>query len=123
MAGGEEIINASSRSGSLRLSWRAGSFRDPSDVFRRSVDDDDEEYLKWAALEKLPTYDRVRHAIIRHVVDGDGELEGGKKFVSNEVDISKLGVHDRKALLEQISRMVEEDNERFLNRLRDRIDR
>lgn len=121
MAGGEEIISGvGSRSSSRQLSWRAGSFRDPSDVFHRSLNDDDEENLKWAALEKLPTYDRVRRAIIRHVVDDDGE---GRKFVSNEVDISKLGLHDRKALLERIFRVVEEDNERFLNRLRDRIDR
>jgi hypothetical protein len=90
-------------------------------VFHRSVDDDDEENLKWAALEKLPTYDRVRRAIIRHVVDGDEEREGGNKFVSNEVDISKLSLRDRKVLLDQIFRVVEEDNERFLNRLRDRI--
>ncbi|KAJ1697900.1 hypothetical protein LUZ63_006412 [Rhynchospora breviuscula] len=120
MAGGEETIGAWSLSSSRRSSWRVGSSRNGSDSFRRAVDDDDEENLKWAALEKLPTYDRVRRAIIRHVVEDDGD---GGKFVSNEVDISKLGVRDRKALLEQIFRVVVEDNERFLNRLRDRIDR
>ncbi|WOL03475.1 pleiotropic drug resistance protein 2-like [Canna indica] len=106
------------RNSSSRRSW-AESFRDPSDVFRRSrvtEEGDDEENLKWAALEKLPTYDRVRKGILRQVA------ENGSVF-SNEVDVYRLGPQDRKQLLENIFKVVEEDNERFLTRLRDRIDR
>jgi hypothetical protein len=48
---------ASMRGGSGSM-WRRGD-----DVFSRSSrEEDDEEALRWAALEKLPTYDRVRRA-------------------------------------------------------------
>ncbi|KHN25181.1 Pleiotropic drug resistance protein 2 [Glycine soja] len=40
-----------------------------------------------------------------------------------EVDITKLGVQEKKHLLESILRTAEEDNESFLNRMRERIDR
>ncbi|PKA67166.1 ABC transporter G family member 39 [Apostasia shenzhenica] len=101
---------------SSRRSWISPSFHDPADVFRRSSAplEDDEEKLKWAALEKLPTYDRMRTGILRQF-DEDG------KAVSHEVDLDKLGLHERKILLDRIMKIVEEDNERFLKRLRDRI--
>ncbi|XP_073114916.1 ABC transporter G family member 36 [Elaeis guineensis] len=88
--------------------WRRGD-----DIFSRSSrDEDDEEALKWAALEKLPTYDRVRRGIWT-LAEGE----------SKEVDIQKLGLQERNALLERLVRVAEEDNERFLLKLRDRIDR
>ncbi|PHT33092.1 hypothetical protein CQW23_29429 [Capsicum baccatum] len=67
------------------------------DVFQRNVRENDE--LKWAAIEKLSTY----------------ELQ--------EVDVMNLGLKDKKELMESILRIVEQDNEKFLLRLRDRIDR
>lgn len=112
------MTNDLTRNSSSRRSW-ADSFRDPTDVFRRSLvteEGDDEENLKWAALEKLPTYDRMRKGILRQVVDNGS-------VVTNEVDVNKLGPQDRKRLLDHIFKVVEEDNERFLTRLRDRIDR
>lgn len=112
------MTNDLTRNSSSRRSW-AESFRDRADVFRRSLateEGDDEENLKWAALEKLPTYDRMRKGIIRQVVDNGN-------VIASEVDVNKLGPQDRKSLLEHIFKVVEEDNERFLMRLRDRIDR
>lgn len=107
---------------SSRISWASSSFREvwtnPPDVFRKSVSDegDEEEDLKWAALEKLPTYDRMRKGILKQVLDNG-------KVVHEEVDVSKLGLQDRKILIDSILKIVEEDNERFLHRLRDRTDR
>ncbi|RWW27554.1 hypothetical protein BHE74_00018097 [Ensete ventricosum] len=102
---------------SSRWSWR-GCFRHPTDVLRGSgaEEGEAEENLKWAALEKLPTYDRMRKGILRQVVE-DGRV------VCDEVDVHRLAPRDRKLLLDRIFRMVEEDNERFLERLRHRIDR
>ncbi|RRT35121.1 hypothetical protein B296_00052146 [Ensete ventricosum] len=102
---------------SSRWSWR-GCFRHPTDVLRGSgaEEGEAEENLKWAALEKLPTYDRMRKGILRQVVE-DGRV------VCDEVDVNRLAPRDRKLLLDRIFRMVEEDNERFLERLRHRIDR
>ncbi|XP_058074641.1 ABC transporter G family member 39-like [Magnolia sinica] len=101
------------RVGSLRRngsSWRSTTAQD---VFSRSSrDEDDEEALKWAALEKLPTYDRIRKGILSGVA---GELR--------EVDIEDLGFQERKNLLERLIRVTEEDNEKFLLKLKNRIDR
>ncbi|KAJ4958314.1 hypothetical protein NE237_025425 [Protea cynaroides] len=83
------------------------------DVFSRSSLDreDDEEALKWAALEKLPTYNRLRKGVLT-------DTEGGTK----EIDIKSLGLADRKILLERLIKAAE-DNEKFLLKLKDRLDR
>ncbi|KAI3419000.1 uncharacterized protein J3R85_013510 [Psidium guajava] len=89
--------------------WRSTGM----DVFSRSFrEEDDEEALKWAALEKLPTYDRLRKGILTSSRNG-----------ANEVDIADLGVHERKNLIERLLRIAEEDNEKFLLKLKDRIER
>ncbi|RWW87996.1 hypothetical protein BHE74_00003150 [Ensete ventricosum] len=88
--------------------------RDDNIFSRSSRDEDDEEALKWAALEKLPTYDRVRRGILALTEDGR-QLQ--------EVDIQRLGLQERKTLMERLVRVAEEDNERFLLKLKDRIDR
>lgn len=101
--------------GSMRRtvsSWRSST---ASDVFGRSVrEEDDEEALKWAAIEKLPTYDRMRKGIL---------TAGGEGGVVQEVDILGLGLQERKNLLERLMRTAEEDNERFLLKLRNRMER
>lgn len=112
------------RSTSSRRSWAASSFREVwtaplPDVFNRSgrqAEEEDEEELKWAAIERLPTFDRLRKGVLKQVLDNG-------KVVHDEVDVTKLGVHDKKLLMESILKVVEEDNEKFLHRLRDRIDR
>ncbi|XP_042473406.1 pleiotropic drug resistance protein 2-like isoform X1 [Zingiber officinale] len=106
------------RNSSSRRSW-AESFQDRADVFQRSRmtdEGDDEENLKWAALEKLPTYDRMRKGILRKMAENGN-------VITSEIDVNQLGPQDRKQLLDHIFKVVEEDNERFLTRLRDRIDR
>lgn len=111
----------SSRSESVR-SWASGSvaevFTAPGgDVFQRNGrENDDEDDLKWAAIERLPTYDRLRKGILKQTLD-DG------KIVRQEVDVTNLGLKDKKQLMESILKIVEDDNERFLLRLRDRTDR
>ena len=77
---------------------------------------DDEEELKWAAIERLPTYDRLRRGMLKQVMSNG-------RIVHNEVDVTQLGSQDKKLLMENIFKVVEDDNERFLRRLRDRTDR
>ncbi|KAJ7966133.1 Pleiotropic drug resistance ABC transporter [Quillaja saponaria] len=77
-----------------------------------SAREDDEEALKWAALERLPTYLRIRRSLF---TTAEGKVK--------EVDIKKLGLLERKALLERLLKIAEEDNEKFLIKLKDRIDR
>ncbi|XP_022857343.1 pleiotropic drug resistance protein 1-like isoform X2 [Olea europaea var. sylvestris] len=99
--------------GSLRANgssiWRNTGI----EVFSRSSrDEDDEEALKWAALEKLPTFDRLRKGLLF-----------GSKGAANEVDVQNLGFQDKRNLLDRLVNVVDEDNEKFLLKLRNRIDR
>lgn len=113
---------STSRRLSLSLSSASASVREVfsgpgGDAFHRSSRrEDDEEELKWAAIERLPTYDRLRKGILTQVLD-DGRIVG------EEVDVANLGLQERKQLMESILKVVDEDNERFLQRLRDRTDR
>ncbi|XVE61525.1 hypothetical protein DITRI_Ditri06bG0047300 [Diplodiscus trichospermus] len=108
------------RSMSSRRSWASASFREvwqpPPEVFNRSGRQDDEEELRWAAIERLPTYDRLRKGMLRQVLDNG-------RVVHDEVDVTKLGIQDKKQLMDSMLKVVEDDNEKFLRRLRDRTDR
>ncbi|KAM3699900.1 hypothetical protein ACJW31_05G060400 [Castanea mollissima] len=86
-----------------------------SDLYKSTTslrEKDDEEALKWAALEKLPTYDRLKKGIL---TTSRGE--------ASEINIKNLGQQERKKLIERLVKVAEEDNEKFLLKLRNRIDR
>ncbi|XP_024019277.1 pleiotropic drug resistance protein 2 [Morus notabilis] len=104
----------SRRSSSMREMWNA------PDVFQRSGRQagaaDDEEELRWAAIERLPTYDRMRRSMLTQVMSNG-------RVMHEEVDVTKLGTHDKKQLMESILKVVEDDNEKFLHKLRARNDR
>ncbi|XP_022855758.1 pleiotropic drug resistance protein 1-like [Olea europaea var. sylvestris] len=107
---GDDLYRTSS---SLRVNsfstWRNHGL----EVFSRSRrEDDNEEALKWAALQRLPTYDRLRKGIL-----------SGLQGDSNEVDVQNLGYEERKLLLQRLVKVPEEDNEKFLMGLRSRLDR
>ncbi|OMO80595.1 ABC-2 type transporter [Corchorus olitorius] len=103
-----ELYRTSSLSVRSSKLWRSNSM----EVFSKSFEEeDDEEALKWAALEKLPTFARIRTGIL---------AEEGKKL--REVDIKKLGLLERRNLVERLVKAAGEDHEKFLLRLRERID-
>lgn len=105
--------NEVSRVDSLRRASSSNIWRNNSmNVFSTSEREDDEEALKWAALERLPTYLRIRRSIINNE-EGEGR----------EIDIKKLGLTERKVLLERLVKIAEEDNEKFLLKLKERIKR
>ncbi|XP_047334134.1 ABC transporter G family member 34-like [Impatiens glandulifera] len=108
----------SSRRLGSRRSWIYESFREvwetPEDmVSKQNVE---EEELEWAAIERLPTYDRLRKGMMKKMLD-DG------KIVHEEIDVTNLGIQERKQLMESIFRIIEIDNEKFLHNFRQRIDR
>ncbi|KAL3687135.1 hypothetical protein R1sor_013444 [Riccia sorocarpa] len=87
---------------------------------RREQDDlNDEEALKWAALEKLPTYDRIRTTILEN-------LKGSRKY-REQVDLRLLGkdANYGQKLIQNLfgQSSTEDDNEKFLVKLRARIDK
>lgn len=101
------------RVGSARRSnsnvWRNNTL----EVFSQSSrQEDDEEALKWAALERLPTYVRVKRGLLT-------EEEGQTR----EVDIEELGLLERRNVLDRLIKIAEEDNEKFLKKFKKRIDR
>ncbi|XP_020223730.1 pleiotropic drug resistance protein 1 isoform X2 [Cajanus cajan] len=107
---GGDIYRASnsfrSRSSSV---WRNSG----DDVFSRSFrQEDDEEALKWAALERLPTYNRLRKGLLT-----------ASHGAVNEIDVTDLSFQERQKLLDRLLKVAEEDNEKFLLRLKERIDR
>ncbi|KAK9229253.1 hypothetical protein WN944_022212 [Citrus x changshan-huyou] len=109
--GGRDMIYTASNS--LRRSasrWRSnspGAFSVSS-----SREEDDEEALIWAALEKLPTYNRLRKGIL---TTSRGE--------ASEIDVNNLGLQERQRLVDKLVKIAEVDNEQFLLKLKNRIDR
>ncbi|XLQ98847.1 hypothetical protein S83_065046 [Arachis hypogaea] len=90
---------------------------------RTSHVDEDEEALKWAAIEKLPTYDRLRTSIIQNFGEGDHHHHHDAKAQHREVDVRKLDMNERQQIIDQIFKVAEEDNEKFLTKFRNRIDK
>ncbi|KAL8129568.1 hypothetical protein V2J09_018723 [Rumex salicifolius] len=83
-------------------------------VFARSEsfreEGNDEEALKWAALERLPTYERVRRGIFRGVA-GDPE----------EIEVVELKDEQRELIIGRLVNSVDSDPE-FFARMRRRLD-
>ena len=105
-----EIYLASTTSHRSHSRWRTGSVGAFSMSSRE--EQDDEEALIWAALEKLPTYNRLKKGIL---TTSRGE--------ANEVDVNNLGQQERKRLVDKLVKVAEVDNEEFLLKLKNRIDR
>ncbi|KAL8505058.1 hypothetical protein ACS0TY_016317 [Phlomoides rotata] len=78
------------------------SFRD---VFSRGGgEEDDEELLRWAAIERLPTFERMSKSVLKRVLE-DGTVK------ASEIDVKKIGIDERGQLMAAILNAVEEDNE------------
>nr|GLL29378.1 pleiotropic drug resistance protein 3-like [Ipomoea trifida] len=69
--------------------------------------------LQWAAIERLPTFDRLRSAVF------DEENKQGKRVV----DVTRLGGVERHMFIEKLIKHIEHDNLRLLKKIRKRIDR
>ncbi|KAK3028090.1 hypothetical protein RJ639_039381 [Escallonia herrerae] len=85
------------------LSARVPSFRED--------DGGDEEALRWAALERLPTYSRVRRGIFKNI-GGDWK----------EIDVDKLEMEEQKVVLDRLVNFVDDDWKHFFGRMRRRFD-
>ncbi|KAH6796479.1 pleiotropic drug resistance 6 [Perilla frutescens var. hirtella] len=109
------------RSRSLRSPGRRSLmdlWQQESDKFSRGGrrEEDDEEELLWAAIERLPTYDRIGRSVLKEVLD-DGTVK------ASEVDVKKLTIAEWRHLQTLLLHAVEEEHETFLRRQRMRADR
>jgi hypothetical protein len=102
-------------SGSLRANWELlGGQDNPlarSSVSRREDAQDDEEALKWAALESLPTYDRLRTSVFFNSATGN----------KDPVDVRLLTAADRRQLLDSLLESSEDENQQILVKMRNRL--
>ncbi|KAI3902012.1 hypothetical protein MKW98_013686, partial [Papaver atlanticum] len=85
---------------------RSFSYREDDDD-----EDDDEEALRWAVLERLPTFNRVRRGIFQNA---DG--------VSNEIEIGDLELQEQKLVMDRLFSSVGDDVQQFFSRMRQRFD-
>ncbi|KAK6937217.1 Plant PDR ABC transporter associated, partial [Dillenia turbinata] len=96
----------------------ASSFRSTSD--RRSVEDNDDELqLQWAAIERLPTYERIRTSLFHHQNPIDGKEDKQKRVT----DVTKLRALERHVFIDKLLKQIEEDNKQLLQKQRERTDR
>lgn len=87
---------------------------------RSSHAEEDEENLKREALQKLPTFDRLRTAFMASYITDDIE---NQLSMHKQVDVRDLDVNDQQQIIDRLFKVPEVDNERFLRKLRDRFDR
>ncbi|CAE5957541.1 unnamed protein product [Arabidopsis arenosa] len=120
--------HAMSRGGSMRQTISRSvskASRNMEDIFNTSSRrtksvNEDEEALKWAAIEKLPTYSRLRTSLMPEL--GEDDIYGNQ-ILNKEVDVTKLDGEERQKFIDMVFKVAEQDNERILTKLRNRIDR
>ncbi|OWM77713.1 ABC transporter G family member 29-like [Punica granatum] len=105
-----------SRRSMSRSSW---SMEDVFTGSRNSRVNEDEEALKWAAIEKLPTYDRLRTSIMQSFMENEHRQNKDNKVV----DVTKMDFAERQKFIDKIFKVAEEDNQKFLEKFRNRIDK
>ncbi|GKV53502.1 hypothetical protein SLEP1_g60023 [Rubroshorea leprosula] len=78
-------------------------------------EDNDEVELQWAAIERLPTFRRIRSSLF--------PKEGKEEREMEVIDVTKLGAPERHVFIERLITRVEEDNLRLLKKLKERMER
>ncbi|KAI7981818.1 Pleiotropic drug resistance protein 3 [Camellia lanceoleosa] len=105
---------------SLRSSFQrhTSSFRSISALSSVKDDVDDECALQWAAIERLPTFERLRSSLFDEN-DGSKVDAQGKRVV----DVTKLDALERNMFIDRLIKHIENDNLRLLHKQRKRIDK
>nr|GMC51040.1 Pleiotropic drug resistance protein 2 [Ipomoea batatas] len=99
----------------------APSAKDPTPAQSSSLHAVPQRFTKvtnWKAMKTFQ-YELMRKGMVKHAAVGGGD--GG--LVAEEIDLTKLRKQERELLMESILKGDEEDNDSFLLRFRERIDR
>lgn len=104
--------------------------------------DDDEVGLQWAAIERLPTFTRLRTSLFDHNINNmminrygsatttttklqeekeEAAAGGGGKL--GVIDVRKLEPQQKHVFISKLIQKIEQDNQLLLQKLRDRIAR
>ncbi|CAJ1940722.1 unnamed protein product [Sphenostylis stenocarpa] len=95
------------------------------------VEEDKELQSKWAAIEKLPTFKRIKTSFVdisqeesasssREAVEKFGAWRSSSKRV---VDVTKLGAVEKRLFIDRLIKHIENDNLQLLQKLRERMER
>ncbi|KAK7291743.1 hypothetical protein RIF29_07126 [Crotalaria pallida] len=101
------------------------------------VEEDKELLSKWAAIEKLPTFKRIKTSFV-DVSQGQEGAAGSSSSTSKEadgkftlltsssrrvVDVTKLGAVEKRLFIDKLIKHIENDNLQLLQKLRERMER
>ncbi|KAJ1273641.1 hypothetical protein BS78_05G000200 [Paspalum vaginatum] len=120
--GQQQELSSSSSWRALAVSFRESLSRSLSLSLSRVRHDDqqekdDEVELRWAAIEKLPTLDRL-HTSLLHVHQ---QLDDAPPLQA--VDVRRLGAAERRMVVDALITNIRRDNLRLLRKQRQRMDR
>ncbi|XP_039008350.1 pleiotropic drug resistance protein 3-like [Hibiscus syriacus] len=131
--GNHEIQQLAETARNLRSSFRqlSSSFRNAtsnhamSSSFREN--NDDEVALQWAAIQRLPSFKRLRTSLLDHrlLVDDTSKEEDDIKTHRKRmlVDVTELRAMEHHVFIEKLITKIEDDNLRLLKKLKEKIDR
>ncbi|XVF66042.1 hypothetical protein PTKIN_Ptkin10aG0002300 [Pterospermum kingtungense] len=87
-------------------------------------DDVHEEYeLQWAAVQRLPTFERISTALFDDNREDAAKADTCYARRKQVINVTKLGAEERHMFIEKLIKHIENDNLRLLQKLRRRIDR
>lgn len=97
---------------SFRLSFhrRPSSFR--ADSALSSAHIDEQILSQWSAIDRLPTFERLKSSLF-------DENEDGKRVV----DVTKIGGPQRRLFIDKLIKHIQHDNLKILHKMRKRIDK
>ena len=75
--------------------------------------------LQWAAIERLPTFERLRSSLF----DNNGDVGGTDNKGKRVIDVTKLGAQERHLFIEKLIKHIEHDNLLLLRKIKNRIDK
>ena len=75
--------------------------------------------LQWAAIERLPTFERLRSSLF----DNNGDVGGADNKGKRVIDVTKLGAQERHLFIENLIKHIENDNLHLLRKIKNRIDK
>ncbi|KAJ4823603.1 hypothetical protein Tsubulata_026482 [Turnera subulata] len=96
------------------------------------VEEDEQLHLQWAAIQKLPTFKRLKTSLVdvdleakgnRDKKDGGGGGGDGDGEGKKVTDVTKLTPSEKHLFIDKLIKNIEDDNLRLLRKLRDRTDR
>ncbi|KAJ9557166.1 hypothetical protein OSB04_011780 [Centaurea solstitialis] len=124
LVGSEEIELPRTELSEIGRSLRSSFHRHTSSLLTNSEvshgnnhDETDKNLLEWAAIDRLPTFERLRSSLFDEE-NGDGHDVKGKKVV----DVTKLLAPERHMFIEKLIKHIENDNLQLLQKLRKRTD-